>query len=279
MSPPVTVVVRRRIPWPGTVLAALIVVFFALAAVWPELLAHRSPIETDFPAALLPPSSAHLFGTDQLGRDLWSRVVHGTRISLMIGLSATVLAAAGGLILGLLAAFGGRIADMIVMRVVDVLLSLPSFLLALLVVAVLGPGPVSAIPAITLASIPRYARLVRGQAIVVRRSEYVEAAISLGRSKMAIVLRHVLPNTLGPLVVVATVGIGSAITIGATLSFLGLGPQQPTPEWGAILANGRNFGLRAWWLMVFPGLAVTLTVIAFTVLGKHAQARAEGRLL
>jgi peptide/nickel transport system permease protein len=254
-------------------------VFFALAAVWPELLAHRSPIETDFPAALLPPSSAHLFGTDQLGRDLWSRVVHGTRISLMIGLSATVLAAAGGLILGLLAAFGGRIADMIVMRVVDVLLSLPSFLLALLVVAVLGPGPVSAIPAITLASIPRYARLVRGQAIVVRRSEYVEAAISLGRSKMAIVLRHVLPNTLGPLVVVATVGIGSAITIGATLSFLGLGPQQPTPEWGAILANGRNFGLRAWWLMVFPGLAVTLTVIAFTVLGKHAQARAEGRLL
>ncbi|NAS26981.1 ABC transporter permease subunit [Herbidospora sp. NEAU-GS84] len=261
----------------GVVTAAAFLVLLVVAALFPGLLAGGDPTATDPLATFLPPDSAHLFGTDQLGRDVFTRVVHGARHSLAIGAAATV----GGLLIavvwGLLAALSGRFGDAVLMRVADALLALPGLLLALLVVLITGKGVVGATLAVAVGIAPGFARVVRAQALVVRRSGYVEAAIGLGVPRPLVVLRHVLPNTFGPLLVLATVTLGVSISTGAALSYLGLGAQPPTPEWGAMLTESQGFLHLAWWAALFPGLMLVLTVIAVTVAGRHAQNRSEGR--
>lgn len=263
---------RRALP-PTVLIAAVILLLIAAVIIAPGLFTTRAPNLTDPVNALHGPSGSHPFGTDQLGRDLYTRVLYGTRSSLLLGLGATALAITGGTVLGLTASLGGRAADQILMRIADILLSLPDLLLALLVIAVLGSGTGNIMIAIGLAFIPGYARLVRAEAMVVRRSGYVEAARGLGLRRHQLLLRHILPNTLAPLLTLATVGFGTALIAAAGLSFLGLGPQPPSPEWGAMLSAGRDFLQTAWWLGLFPGLAITTTVISVNVVGSHARSR------
>ncbi|OWV05806.1 peptide ABC transporter permease [Micromonospora wenchangensis] len=262
---------------PALIAAWAVLGLLALAALWPDLLATAPPDAVDPASALAPIGPDHPFGADQLGRDVYSRVVHGARLSLLIGLGATTIAVSVGALLGVLAATAGRTADEVLMRITDVLLAFPGLLLALLVIAVLGPGPVNTTIALGLAAVPGYVRLSRGQALVVRESGYVRAAVVLGRSRAAIFFRHVLPNALPPVLVFATVDIGTALMASTSLSFLGLGPQPPTPEWGSMLAEGRDYLDSAWGLTVFPGLVVTVAVIACYVVGAHLRARFEGR--
>jgi peptide/nickel transport system ATP-binding protein len=258
--------------------AWLVLLVLAVAAVWPGLLASHPPDAVAPADALAGPSWAHPFGTDQLGRDIYSRVVHGTRLSLSIGLGATAIAVTAGSLIGVLAAAGGRAVDEVIMRGTDILLAFPGLLFALLLVAVLGAGTLNTIIAIGCGAIPAYVRLVRGQALVVRESGYVRAAVTLGRPRAGIFLRHVLPNSLPPALVVATVDVGTAIIAGSSLSFLGLGPQPPTPEWGSMIAEGRDTLDTAWGLAVFPGLLVTVTVIAINVVGGNLRRRFGGDL-
>ncbi|WP_405387072.1 ABC transporter permease [Streptomyces sp. NBC_01102] len=276
---PSSVPLRERLAVfrPGLALALTVLAVAAVACVSPGLLTHASATDADPMAALLPPGAEHWFGTDQLGRDVYARVIHGARHSLLLGVGATVLGVSVGLLIGLPAALLGRFADQVAMRSMDVMLALPELLLALLVIAVVGPSSVNAALAIAVSSVPGYARLVRGQAQVVRRAEYIRSAVGLGLRRRTVVLRHVLPNTLGPLVVPATLGVGTAIISGSALSFLGLGPKAPAPEWGAMLAQGRDALQSAWWIAVFPGAAITLSVVAVTVVGRQLHLRLEGR--
>lgn len=256
--------------------ATIVLVVLAFAAAFPGLLATHDPLQTDVRAALLPPSAEHLFGTDQSGRDVYSRVVHGAARSIGIGLLATAIALAAGLLIGALAGLAPRGVDASLMRVNDVLMAFPEFLVALVVVAVLGPGPVNIAIAVTLAAVPVYVRLARVQTRTLRTAEHVEAARILGVPPVPAFVRHVVPGLLGSLSVLATIGIGSSILAAAGLSFLGLGPSEPTPEWGLMLAGGRNVLGQAWWIAVFPGAAITLTVVAATVVGRVLRARGDG---
>jgi peptide/nickel transport system permease protein len=263
--------------WLGVWIAWGVVGFIALAALWPSLLAVQSPLEVNPARALADPSAAHLLGTDQLGRDVYSRVIHGARLSLGIGLGATAIAVVVGCLLGTLAASSHKAGDEVIMRTVDVFLAFPGLLLALLVVAVLGPSTTNATLALSASMAPGFVRLARGQAMVVRRSDYVKAAVLLGNRTVTVYLRHIIPNTLPPLLVLATVTIGTAIIAGSSLSFLGLGPQAPSPEWGAMLSDARDYLDIAWPLAVVPGLAITVTVIAVNVVGRDLMRRFEGR--
>lgn len=259
-----------------TLAAALIVLGAAvLAALWPTLFTSADPLATDVSATLRPPSAEHPFGTDQSGRDVFARVVYGARLSLGVGLIASTAAVCAGLLVGTAIAVVPRWLDVIVMRLVDLLLAVPEFLLALVVVAVLGPGPVNLVVAITIAATPVYVRLARGQARSVLGSEYVEASRLLGVPGGVVIARHVVPTVLRRLSVLATIGIGSAILAASGLSFLGLGVGEPTPEWGLILAGGRNVLGTAWWVAVFPGIAITLTVVAAGAVGRTLRSRTE----
>ncbi|WP_431795597.1 ABC transporter permease [Microbacterium enclense] len=254
--------------------AALAVV--ALAAVAPGLLATHDPLLTDVRQALQPPSAAHWFGTDQSGRDVYSRVVFGAGRSVGIGLLATGLALVVGVAVGSLTAVAPRAIDAVVMRVVDVLLAFPEFLLALLVVAVLGPGPANVAVAVTLAALPVYVRLARARTRTLADTEYAEAARIVGVPRFVVHVTHVLPGVVASASVLATIGIGTSILAAAGLSFLGLGPTEPTPEWGLMLSSGRNLLVQAPWVAVFPGLAITVTVVAVSVVGRMLRARTEG---
>ncbi len=268
---------RRRLPrppgGPALALASAVLALIVLAALAPGLFTGTSPIDTDPVHALAAPGGGHWFGTDQLGRDLFSRVLYGARPSLLLGVGATLLAVAGGALLGVAAALGGKYADQILMRLADILLSLPPILLALLAVIVLGTGSGNVMAAIAIAFVPGYARIVRAETLVVRRSGYVEAAVGLGLPRPLLIARHVLPNALGPMLVLATVGFGSSLIAASGLSFLGLGPEPPSPEWGAMLSQGRGFLATAWWIGVFPGAAITLTALVVNTVGRRAQAR------
>ncbi|MDL4771544.1 MULTISPECIES: ABC transporter permease [Thermomonosporaceae] len=261
----------------GLWLGAAVLAALVLVALVPSLLAPHSPTEADPLRTLLPPGAHHPLGTDQNGRDVLSRMVHGARPSLLSGLGASGLALLGGTALGLLAARGGRVADQVVTRGLDVFMAIPGLLLALLVIAVAGPGTLNVVLAVAVLTMPVYARIVRAQILQISRSGYVEGAVTLGVRPAAIVWRHVLPNALGPVLVLATLGVGSAIGAGSTLSFLGLGPRPPAPEWGAMLADSRGYYAVAWWTAVFPGVAITGSVLAITVVGRHLQRRVEGR--
>ena len=267
---------RPRAVRPGLAGAALFLTLTLAAVAWPSLLAG-DPLAADPAHVLRGPSAAHWFGTDQLGRDILDRVVHGARHSLSIGVAATALAAGAGVLLGLLAGLGHRYADEVFSRAFDALSAFPLVLLALLFIAVAGTGTTSLIVAIGIATVPHYARVVRAQTFVVRPAPYVTHAVAFGASRSRLVLRHVLPNVLGPIPVLAMIGLGEAVLIAAGLSFLGLGPQPPSPEWGAMLSESRGYLHIAWWASVLPGLVVTATVIALTTTGRAWQRRFEGR--
>lgn len=258
-------------------LAGAVLAVIALAAVAPGLLATHDPLLTDVRAALQPPSGAHWFGTDQSGRDVYSRVVYGAGRSVGIGLLATGLALVVGVVAGSLTAIAPRVVDTVAMRIVDVLLAFPEFLVALLVVAVLGPGPANVVLAVTIAAVPVYIRLARAQTRTLATAEFVEAARISGVPAPLVHVRHVLPGVLGAVSVLATIGVGTSILAAAGLSFLGLGPTEPVPEWGLMLSAGRNLLLQAPWVAVFPGLAITATVVGVSVVGRTLRARAEER--
>lgn len=276
-APAVRRILRALVRHPGLVLAGLFLLFLVVAAVAPSHLAPYDPLEADARSAFLEPDAAHWLGTDENGRDVLSRLIHGVRPSLVIGVAATVIGLALGVTLGLVAALSPRWADALAMRFADVLLAFPDILLALVIISFWSKGVVGAVVAIGVAGIPRYARLVRAQAKLVRSSLYVEAATTLGLSRTSVILRHVLPNAVKPALLLAVIGIGGKIGAGATLSFLGLGEPPPAPEWGSMLAVGRNYLANAPWLVAAPAVAVTLAVVAFTALGRVLLRNAEGR--
>jgi peptide/nickel transport system permease protein len=249
-----------------------------LLAALPGPLAPYSPNAADPLGTLQGPGVHHLFGTDQNGRDVLSRIVFGARPSLLSGLGAAALALAAGTALGTVAARGGRVADEAVTRFLDILMAIPGLMLALLVITITGTGTANVVLAVGVITVPVYARIVRAEILRIRGSGYVEAAVGLGRRPLAITLRHVVPNAVGPVVVLATIGVGTAIGAGATLSFLGLGPRPPAAEWGAMLADSRDYFSVAWWTAVFPGAAITLAVLSVMVVGRSLQQRLEGRL-
>ncbi|GKO81969.1 peptide ABC transporter permease [Klebsiella quasipneumoniae] len=264
---------RYRNPWlaPGTSIPLLLVLLLVVAVFFPSLLTPYTPEQMDFSAILQPPDLRHWFGTDQLGRDVFTRVVYGTSLSLSIGVGATLIASAGGIVLGTLAGLAPRAVRQLLVRLLDIMLAFPDLLLALLAITVLGRGPENTLLAVGLAGIAGYARLVRAQVLQVRLSGYVQHAVALGEPPMVIILRHIVPNTLRPLLVLATVGIGYSILSASALSFLGLGVTPPTAEWGALLSEGRNFLDSAPWVSLLPASVVALSVIAITLLGRRVQ--------
>jgi peptide/nickel transport system permease protein len=256
--------------------AAMFLLLLLIAAVAPELLVPGDPLAADSRAAFLPPDAAHWLGTDENGRDVLTRLVHGVRPSLLMGLSATAISVVLGSLLGLVAGLGGRVADMVVGRLLDTLMAFPEMLLALVVITFWGQGTLNAIVAVGIAALPRNARMVRAQTQVVRRSGYVEAARTLGLHPIRLIWRHILPNALKPLLVLVPMSIGANIAAGAALSFLGFGAPPPAPEWGAMLSIGRNFLATSWWLVAAPSIAITLTVLAITCVGRAVMRRSEG---
>jgi peptide/nickel transport system permease protein len=262
----------------GAVLGLLVVVVLLVAAALAPVLAPHEPTHMDSDRLLRPPGRAHLLGTDQYGRDVLSRILHGAASSLQVGIISVGIAASGGLLLGLLSGFYGRWVDLAVMRLIDMMLAFPSILLALGIVAVLGPSLNNVMLAVGIAGIPVYTRLVRGQVLATKSLAYVEAARTTGCGDARIVGQHILPNIVAPVIVVATLGIAGAILTGAALSFLGLGAQPPSSEWGAMLSDGRSFLRQAWWVTTFPGLAITITVLAINMVGDGLRDALDPRL-
>jgi peptide/nickel transport system permease protein len=261
---------------PGTVVASLIVAFLVIAVIAPGLLTARSPYTINLEQTLLPPSLAHPFGTDDAGRDMYTRVVYGARESLGIGLGATGLAMGIAVLLGFAGGLMGGIVDMAISRVLEVAFAFPVLLLALLLIAVRGPSVNTEIIAVGIGSAPGYARMVRGQVLNVRRADYIEAAGALGHSRWPVIRRHLFPNAMRPLVAVTTLGIGQSIVWASGLAFLGLGVAPPSPEWGALLDSGREYITTSWWLEILPGLVIVLVALSVTTLGRTLQHRLEG---
>ena len=238
-----------------------------LVALLAPVLAPYDPLAQDLYQRLQPPSIDHWFGTDDFGRDILSRIVYGSRISLRIGLIAISLALTGGTLLGLVAGYRGGMVDMLIMRLMDLMLAFPSILLAIAIVAVIGPGIENAILAVSIVLVPQFARLVRSSVLTVREATYVEAARALGATESRLLFYGILPNCTAPLIVQTTLGMGTAILDAAGLSFLGMGAQPPVPEWGAMLSGGRELLLRAPWVMTFPGLAIFTVVLGLNLFG------------
>ena len=262
----------------GPLLAFSFLAFLIIAALLPQWFAHSDPLAIVPHDAFHPPGWAHWFGTDQSGRDIFSRVIHGTRQSLFIGLAATALAMSIAIVLGLFGGLGGAYLDRGVGWLLEILFAFPSLILALLFVAVFGSGIGPLIVATGLGGAPGYARMVRGQVLAVRNAGYIEAAKALGHPPLRIITRQLLPNAMRPLIVTLTMGVGQAIVWASALSFLGLGARPPAPEWGTMLSMGRDFIANAWWLTFFPGLFIVLTTLSTTVAGRYLQQRLEGRL-
>lgn len=257
----------------GVVLVAL--VFVALFA--PQV-APSDPIRILPVERLLPPSRQHLFGTDELGRDVLSRVIFGARISLTVGLISVGVALVIGVTLGLLSGYlGGRV-DNLIMRVIDILLAFPGILLAIVIAGTLGPGLRNVMIAVGIFSVPTYARVVRASTLSIREMEYVQALRALGASDGRIIFRHILPNVSAAVIVLSTLGVATAILSAAGLSFVGLGAQPPTPEWGAMLSAARPYLNSEWWLPTFPGLAIMVTVLAINLLGDGVRDALDPRL-
>ncbi|WP_372697563.1 ABC transporter permease [Arthrobacter sp. JSM 101049] len=262
--------IRRRLG-PSILVPAVILAALVAAAAIPGVLAPYGPLAMEPAVAFTPPGPGHWFGTDESGRDVYSRVIHGARSSLLIGVLATAIGLGVATLLGALAGLGTRRLDFGVSRFLEVLFAFPGLLLALLVITILGPGVVTTTVAVGLSTAPGYARMIRSQVLSVRRSGYVEASVVQGRSRWFIIRHHILPNVAAPLLVLATLGIGQAIVWASSLSFLGLGATPPDPEWGSMLSNGRLYIGNAWWLTVFPGLFIVLSAATTTLLGHGVQ--------
>jgi len=248
------------------VLGLAFLIIMTLGALFAPYIATHDPTDHT-PDFLEPPSAGHLFGTDDLGRDLFSRIIYGGRVSLFVGVSTVLLSAAIGIVLGLLSGYYGGWLDMLIMRYIDLQWAFPNFIIAVYLVAVFGTGLLNVIVAITLAFLDDFARVVRAMVLSIREEEYVVAARAIGASNARIQLRHIMPNTMAPVIVQGTVSISYAILAEAGLSFLGLGVKPTTPTWGLILSDSRTFISRGWWLAIFPGLAITLTVLSINFFG------------
>jgi len=258
---------RRALRHRGLVLGGALLLVIVLAAVLAPQIAPSDPLVVDTQAMMAPPGSRHLLGTDALGRDLFSRVLFGGRISLLLGVISVTISLVLGLLFGIAAGyFGGRV-DEVIMRFIDVLLAFPGLLLALLAVFALGASLTNAMIAVGISGIPLFARVTRGEVLTAKENLYVEAARALGAPERVILWGHLMPNIIAPNIVIATLRIGTSIIFGASLSFLGLGAQAPTPEWGLMLSQGRGFLAVAWWMSFAPGLAIFLTVMASNLLG------------
>jgi len=246
----------------------LIMLFLMIFSPW---LVPHDPNAIDLTARLQAPSLSHWFGTDEVGRDLFSRVLIGSQQSIAAGLAVVLIAGISGSLLGCLSGVLGGRSDALIMRLMDIMLSIPSLVLTMALAAALGPSLFNAMLAIAIVRIPFYVRLARGQTLVVRHHSFVEASVTFGASRWHLISWHILRNALPPLVVQASLDIGSAILMAATLGFIGLGAQQPTAEWGAMVANGRNYVLDQWWYCAFPGAAILITAVGFNLFGDGIQ--------
>jgi dipeptide transport system permease protein len=257
----------------GAVAGLFIIIGLIVVALFAELLSPHSPILTNNAAFLKPPfwqaggSMVFPLGTDAIGRDILSRLIHGARLSLLIGIAVVILAVLAGTVLGLVAGFFRGVIEIVIMRLMDITLTLPSLLLAIVIVAILGPGLMNAMLAVSIVLLPHYVRIARATVISEVAKDYVMAARVTGAGRMRLMFKEVLPNCLAPLIVQATLGISTAILDAAALGFLGLGAQPPTPEWGTMLADAREFVVRAWWVVTLPGVAILVTVLAFNLFG------------
>lgn len=247
-------------------IGAIFLIVLILAAIFAPLITPYDPNAQDY-EFLAPPSREHYFGTDDLNRDLFSRIIYGARVSLFVGFSTVLISMIIGVAMGLWAGYYGGWVDTVIMRYIDLQWAFPNFIIAVYLVAVFGTGLLNVIIAITLAFLDDFARVVRGMVLSLRSQEFVEASRSIGAHNNRIILRHILPNAAAPIIVQATVSVSYAILAEAGLSFLGLGVEPSTPTWGLILSDARSFFSRAWWLAVFPGLAITLTVLSINFLG------------
>jgi peptide/nickel transport system permease protein len=266
--------VRQR----GALIGLVILAVLATTAVAAPWLSPRDPIRTAAREALQPPGGRFVLGSDQFGRDVASRVLHGARISLLVGVISVSIAVGLGAPLGLVSGYYGGRLDALIMRVMDVMLAFPGILLALAIVSVLSPGLGNVMIAVGLSAVPGYARLVRATVLSAREHLYVEAARALGGRDGGILVRDILPNVVAPLIVTATLGLGGAILSAAALSFLGLGSQPPQPEWGRMLSEGRDYLREAWWISTFPGLGILLTVLAMNLVGDGLRDVLDPRL-
>lgn len=251
----------------GSLLGLALTLFMTLVAVFAPWIAPYDPFDQSIMNALRPPSLSHPFGTDELGRDLLSRVIYGTRITLRVGLISVGIAGTVGIVLGVLSGYLGGWVDFLVMRLVDLMMAFPGILMALTIMAILGPGLTNLMIAVGISSIPSYIRVTRGAVLVMKEIEYVQSARALGCSDLTTMFKHVLPNVLAPVIVLATTGVANAILSAAGLSFLGLGVQPPIPEWGAMLTFSRLYLQLAPWTAIFPGVAIMLTVLGINMFG------------
>lgn len=264
---------RRRTETTSLIAAGIFVLMLAVATIVPSALAPYDPLAIDTGNVLAAPSASHLLGTDENGRDILSRVIHGAGRSLPIGLGAVAIAVSGGLVLGLLAGSGVRSLDVIVTRITEIGFAFPEILLAILVIVLFGKDPVFIAFAIGIGGVPGYARVVRNQLRTLRSAEFVTSARGLGQSEWRIVTRHLLPNTLRPVIVLATIGIGSATVATAGLSFIGLGASPPDPEWGSMLSVAQGYLDRSLVYSFAPGAVITLLVLSCGALGRAAERR------
>lgn len=268
---------RRLFRKPVAAAAAAYLLFLVIVAVAAPWIATMDPFEM-YDDRYNPPFGKYLLGTDNLGRDIFSRLVYGSRLSLVVGVVSVGISMVAGSILGLFAGYVGGRTDRIIMRIVDVMLAFPGILLALVVIAILGPGLANVMIALGVAGIPSYTRVVRGSTLEVREMEYLEGARALGASPARQMFRHVLPNVVQPVIVMSTLGLASAMIAAASLSFIGLGAPPGAPEWGAMLSNARNYMRQAWWMATFPGAAITSTVLAINMLGDALRDVLDPRL-
>jgi peptide/nickel transport system permease protein len=262
----------------GAMVGGTVVLLFIITAAFAPLIAPYDPLESNLDEALQSHSYKHWLGTDEQGRDILSRIIYGGRMSLAIGVIAVAISSVFGIFLGLVSGFFGGKVDNVIMRFMDILMAFPGMLLALAIVSALGPGTVNLMIALGVYSVPFFARVVRGSVLSVREMEYVEAAKAVGQSNFFIVFSHILPNCVGPILVLATLRIAIAILNGAGLSFLGLGPQPPTPEWGAMLSSGRTYLRIAPWVATYPGIAIMFVVLGFNVFGDGLRDALDPRL-
>ncbi|MBN9530998.1 MAG: ABC transporter permease subunit [Alphaproteobacteria bacterium] len=257
----------------GAMIGMYFIIALVIVAILADLLAPHSPIVQYREALLVPPvfqdggSWRFILGTDDIGRDILSRLIHGARLSIIIGFIVVFLSLGFGVVLGLSAAFARGTVEILIMRLMDIMLALPSLLLAIVIVAILGPGLFNAMIAVSIVSLPHFTRLARASAMSELTREYVSSARIAGAGTLRLMFRTVLPNCMAPLIVQATLGFSNAILDAAALGFLGLGAQPPTPEWGTMLAGSLQYVQRAWWVVTFPGLAILLTVLAFNLMG------------
>lgn len=257
----------------GAVAGLVVIVVVLVCALFAPLIAPHNPDLTNNAVFLKPPfwqeggSFSYPLGTDAIGRDILSRLIFGARLSLVIGLAVVALAIVIGVVLGLVAGYFKGMADIAIMRLMDILMTMPSLLLAIVIVAILGPGLMNAMLAVAIVVLPHYVRITRAAVITEASKDYVVAAQVSGAQTVRLMFLEILPNCAAPLIVQATLGVSTAILDAAALGFLGLGAQPPTPEWGTMLADAREFVLRAWWVVTFPGLAILITVLAFNLLG------------